>query len=381
MQVPIRVLVLLRPSVSPGILLAVAYSTFALASTPFLFDAVVDAYDVPLVLASLIGVGQLGGFVVGSWAGGRWLRPRRRVFVAALAVAVASNVAAASLPPYATLIALRVASGLSLGLIAWFAWVQVFGDRKGTNDVAVIGPVAGMVASPIIALFATGGGAAAVFALLGAVAAIPLVVNRSTGAADRVPERTERSRPVPAARWLLICLGLFTLGGSTVFQYAVVLGTGRAGLSTATVALVFSGNALASIPSARWPWARGIPSPWLALTGGCAIAACVATSPVVFSAAIVVWGFTFWMGIPGVFDVLAERSANPGDRAGDAQSIMAAGRVVGPFLGGALLDTAGAVTTGVIGGGLMVVAAAGVFAVRVVAPPRTVADRVEDSYR
>lgn len=381
MQVPIRVLVLLRPSVSPGILLAVAYSTFALASTPFLFDAVVDAYDVPLVLASLIGVGQLGGFVVGSWAGGRWLRPRRRVFVAALAVAVASNLAASSLPPYGLLVALRVASGLSLGLIAWFAWVQVFGDRKGTNDVAVIGPVAGMVASPIIALFATGGGAAAVFALLGAVAAIPLVVNRSTGAADRVPERTERSRPVPAARWLLICLGLFTLGGSTVFQYAVVLGTGRAGLSTATVALVFSGNALASIPSARWPWARGIPSPWLALTGGCAIAACVATSPGVFSAAIVVWGFTFWMGIPGVFDVLAERSANPGDRAGDAQSIMAAGRVVGPFLGGALLDTAGAVTTGVIGGGLMVVAAAGVFAVRVIAPLRTVADRVENSYR
>ena len=371
MQIPVRVLVLLRPSVSAGILLAMAYSTFALAATPFLFDALLAAYDVSLTEASLIGVGQMGGFVVGSWGGGRILAPRRRIFVAALGAAVAANLASATLPPFALLVLLRTASGLSLGVISWFAWVQVFGDRHGTNDVAVIGPVAGMVASPVIALFAGEGGASAVFALLAALAVVPLVFNRGTGAAHRVPRRDRRSRAVPAARWLLVCLGSFTLGGSAVFQYAVVLGTGRTDLTAPAIALVFSANSLASIPAARWPWSRGVPAPWLATTALCAATIGLSTDSVSFAAALVVWGFAFWMGVPGVFDVLAARSAHPGDRAGDAQSVMAAGRVAGPFLGGALLDGPGPGALAAVGGGLMLAAAGGVYAVRVAFPARS----------
>lgn len=370
MQIPVRLLLLLRPSVSPGILLAVGFSTFVLGSTPFLFDLVIDEYGIGLTLASLIGVCQLGGFVLGSWGSGRWLSPRRRVFIVALGLAVASNLASAALPPFALLVLLRFVSGLALGLISWFAWVQVFGDDQRMGDIAVMGPVAGIISSPLIALFATRGGAATVFALLGTLAIVPLVFNRGSGASDTVPRATKRSAPVPAAVVILICLGVFTLGGSSVFQYAVVIGIMRLDVEPASVALFFSANALASIPAARWRGRRGIPGPWLAATGLCAIVMTQAPNTAVFAAVITVWGFFFWMGIPGVFSVLAERSANPADRAGDAQAIMAGGRVVGPFVGGAILEGLGPSALGFVGGGMMIGAGVVVFALRTVTKPR-----------
>ncbi|MFV0524483.1 MAG: MFS transporter [Acidimicrobiales bacterium] len=369
MHVPVRLYTLLHPSVSPGVLLAVAFSTFVLGASPFLFGLVSDHYGVGLGLASLVGVAQMLGFVVGSWGAGRFLVPRRRVFVVCLASAVVANLASGMLPPFPVLIALRLVSGLGLGLISWFAWVQVFGDEDGMGDVAVIGPVAGIIASPLIALFARGG-VAQVFTMLGVLAVVPLVMNRSTGAADRVPPRAGRSRPVPVAVTLLICLGLFTIGGSSVFQFAVVLGRDRLGLDAGAVSWALSANAVAAIPATRWPYRRGLPGPWMAVTGACALALTVAPAVGVFVGAIVVWGFAFWMGVPGVFTVLADRSAHPADRAGDAQAVMAAGRVIGPVLGGVLLDAGGALTLGLVGSTLMVAAGAGVFAARASSRPR-----------
>jgi DHA1 family inner membrane transport protein len=82
-----------------------------------------------------------------------------------------------------------------------------------------------------------------------------------------------------------------------------------------------------------------------------------ATSGPLFVVAIAFWGFAFWMGTPGAFSLLAARSAAPGERAGDAQAVMAAGRVVGPLAGGVLLDATSAGVLGVVGG--VVVGAAG----------------------
>jgi predicted MFS family arabinose efflux permease len=356
--------------VSTGILLAVGFSTFVLSATPFLLDLVADEYGIGLAAASLIGVFQLGGFVLGSWGSGRWLTPRRRVFIAALLLAVAANLLSIALPPFPLLIALRFVSGLSLGLISWFAWVQVFGDDSRMGEIAVMGPISGILASPLIALFADGGGAAGVFFLLAILSLVPLVFNRGSGAADRVPKRTARSSPIPVARVLLAALGLFTIGGSATFQYAVVLGTGRPGLDPATIALIFSANSLAGIPAARWPWRRGLPGPWLIVTGACAAVMALTPVPLVFAASIMLWGFAFWMGVPGVFKVLAERSAHPADRAGDAQAVMAAGRVVGPLIGGAILDGLGSAALGLIGGSLMASAGVIVFVLRWKVPAR-----------
>jgi predicted MFS family arabinose efflux permease len=64
------------------------------------------------------------------------------------------------------------------------------------------------------------------------------------------------------------------------------------------------------------------------------------------------WGFAFWMGVPGVMEMLAARSLSRGERAGDAQGALALGRTMGPVIGGGFVDSSGY-------GGLAVTAAVG----------------------
>ena len=368
MQSPVRLVYLLRPTVQLGILLAVGFSVVAFVSTPFLLPEIADHYGISLGVASMIGVFQLGGFVIATWGAGRCLQPRERVFVAALMAAAAANLASAALPAFGLLVPLRLVNGVALGLLAWYGWVQAFGDDRRMGDVAVAGPVVGVVAAPLVSVLLEAGGPRLVFAALAGVSLVPLAFGYRS-AVRELPTSRARHRAVPAARVLLVCLGLFTLGGSAVFIYAVVLGTGDPGLSVAAVAAGFSLNAVVAVPAARLRATRRIPSPWMAATAVCAIVVATTSWPWLFMGALVVWGFFFWAAIPGVFDVLASRSRYPEERVGDAQALMAAGRAGGPLLGGVLIDAAGATVLGIVGSALMLAAAIGVFTTRTVARP------------
>ena len=368
MQSPVRLVYLLRPTVKAGILLAVGFSVLAFVSTPFLLPEIADYYDVSLGAASMIGVFQLGGFVIATWGAGRCLQPTEPVFVAALVAAAAANLASAALPAFALLVSLRLVNGVALGLLAWYGWVQAFGDDRRMGDVATAGPVVGVIAAPLVSVLLGAGGPRLVFAALAAVSLVPLVFDYRSEVSE-LPRDRSRHRAVPAARVLLVCLGLFTLGGSAVFIYAVVLGTGDPGLSVPLVAVGFSLNAVVAIPGARLRGARKIPSPWMAATAVCAIVVATTDWPWLFLGALVVWGFFFWAAIPGVFEVLARRSRYPEERVGDAQALMAAGRAGGPLLGGLLIDYAGVVVLGLVGSGLMLIAAIGVFTTRSAAHP------------
>ena len=368
MQSPVRLVYLLRPTVKVGILLAVGFGVLAFVSTPFLLPEIADHYGISLGAASMIGVFQLGGFVIATWSAGRCLQPRESVFVSALVAAAAANLVSAALPPFALLVGLRLVSGLALGLLGWYGWVQAFGDDRRMGDVAVAGPVVGVIAAPLVSVLLDSGGPRLVFAVLAGVSLIPLAFGYRSEVRE-LPRPRVRNRAVPAARVILVCVALFTLGGSAVFVYAVVLGTGDPGLSVSTIATAFSLNALVGIPAARLRASRKIPSPWMAATAVCAILLATASQPWLFLGALVVWGFFFWMAIPAVFEVLASRSRYPEERVGDAQALMAAGRAGGPLLGGLLLDTAGATVLGIVGSGLMLAAAIGVFTTRTVAQP------------
>lgn len=369
MQIPVRLVLLLRPTVAIGVLLAVGLGTVVFTSTPFLLPELAEHYDIGLGTVSLVSVFQLGGFVVSTWAAGRWLRPRPAAFVVGLVVSAVANLVSAALPAFPILMALRLTSGLALGLVAWYGWVQAFGDDHRMRDVAVTGPVVGVFAAPLVAVVIDIGGPELTFAFLAALSLIPLAFGPGVIHGD-LPTHRPRRRAVPAARVLLICLGLFTLGGSSVFQYAVVLGTGAPALSAQTIALAFSFNALAGIPAARRRKDLGIPSLWMAATATCAILLTTTSQSWLFLGALVFWGFAFWIATPSVFRVLASRSRYPEERAGDAQAIMAAGRAAGPFVGGVLLDGPGSTVLGLVGAALMTIAAIGVFTVRTVSPPR-----------
>ena len=368
MQSPVRLVYLLRPTVKVGILLAVGFSVLAFVSTPFLLPEIADHYDISLSAASMIGVFQLGGFVIATWGAGRCLQPREPIFVTALLAASAANLASAALPAFALLVALRLVSGMALGLLAWYGWVQAFGDDRRMGDVAVAGPVIGVIAAPLVSTLLGAGGPRLVFAVLAGVSLVPLAFGYRSDVRE-LPRQRSRHRAVPAARVLLVCLGLFTLGGSAVFIYAVVLGTGEPGLSVALVAAGFSLNAVVGIPGARLRAARRIPSPWMAATAVCAIIVATTAWSWLFLGALVVWGFFFWAAIPGVFEVLATRSRYPEERVGDAQALMAAGRAGGPLLGGLLIDSAGGTVLGLVGSGLMLIAAIGVFTTRYIPEP------------
>ena len=370
MQSPVRLVYLLRPSVKVGILLAVGFSVLAFVSTPFLLADISDHYGIGLTEASMIGVFQLGGFVITSWGAGRFLQPRERVFVGALVAAAAANLGSAALPAFGLLVTLRLVSGMALGLLAWYGWVQAFGDARRMGDVAVAGPVVGIIAAPLVSTVLDAGGPRLVFAVLAGVSLVPLAFGFRSEVRE-LPRRSTRHRPVPAARVILACLCLFTLGGSAVFIYAVVLGTGDPGISATVIAVGFSLNAVVAIPGARLKAVRKIPSLPMAATAVCAVLVGTGDEAWLFFGALVVWGFFFWAAIPGVFEVLASRSRYPEERVGDAQAVMAAGRAGGPLLGGLLIDGAGAATLGIVGGTLMLVSAAGVFATRIAVKPET----------
>ena len=346
LQAPLRLLAAARPSVPAALLLAIATSTAVFAATPFLLPSVADEFDVAIGTAGLMSTTQLAGFVVASWVGGRFLRPVRRVFVVGTLLGVVANLASAAAPSFELLTASRFVSGLSLGLAAWIAWQAAFGNDEKTGDVAVVGPLVGVLVSPLIAVVLQTAGLRWLFVLLAIVTALPLLFTRQVPAVDHLRPHRTRHAPTRAARAILVALGAITLGGSSVFVYAAAIGEELVRLSPYTVSLLFSGNALAAIPSARWTGRRGPAGLWFLATAVCAITIAMARNGAVFGVALVGWGFVFFMGVPAAFSLLAARSNFPEERAGDAQAVMALGRVFGPLLGGALYASG---STGLLG--------------------------------
>jgi len=352
-QAPVRLLEAARPSVPAALLVAIASSTAVFTATPFLLPAVADEYGVAVSTAGWMSTAQLAGFVVASWIGGRFLRPVRSVFVIGTLTGVVANLGSAAAPSFEVLAVLRFGSGLSLGFAAWIAWQAAFGNTEKTGDVAVVGPLVGVVLSPMIALVLESVGLRWLFVLLAAIAATPLLWTRQVPRVERLRPHRTRHTPTRAARVILVSLGLITLGGSSVFVYSAAIGKDLDGLSPLTVSLLFSGNALAGIPSARWTGRRGPAGMWFLVTACCALAIAAARSGVVFGLAIVGWGFVFFMGVPAAFNLLAARSNFPEERAGDAQAMMALGRVFGPIMGGALLAAGSEGTLGVVAASVM----------------------------
>lgn len=376
MQVPIALLRAVRPQEHPGLLLGTAYATAVLTVGPFLLPAVADEYGIGLGLASLSTALQLVGFTLGSFGAGRLLRTRGRILGLAVLVALFTNAASALLPPYAVLLALHTLTGVAVGVITWYAWSQVFGATERMSEIAVVGPLVGLTTAPIAVALRDAFGPEGIYLALAATAIVPLAFSRRSGAAEpdffaTRTERGDRHAPTPAARRVLICLGLLTLGGSAVFTYGAVIASQQTSLPSQAIAWSFSVNAVASIPSARWTGDRGRAGLWLLGCACSAVAMGVVGIGAVFIAAMAFWGFAFWMGVPGAYALLGAASLHPEERAGDAQAIMAAGRVIGPLVGGLLLDRASAPVLGVIGGSIMAIAGLGLLTVDPPARRRT----------
>lgn len=355
-QTPVRLAAALRPNLPAGVLTATAVSTVVFAATPFLIPAVAADRALDVGLVGIISTAQLGGFVLATTFAPRRFRPRRRMMVTAIVLGVLANLWSALAPSFALLVAARLVNGLSLGLIAWIAWSEVFGDNERVGDVATIGPIIGTIASPIVAVIADHSGPDWLFVVLAGLYLVPVGFIRGMRLDASTRPRQTRHRPTRAAVAILVALGLLTFGGSATFIYIGAIGSDLVGLSPLVVSLAFSANAIAGLPSARYRGIRPLAGIWMSVTATSAILVCTVHQPVVFWLAMVAWGFAFWMGVPGAFALLAERSNYPDERAGDAQAVMAFGRVVGPIVGGALYET-GPAALGLGAGAIMLAGA------------------------
>ncbi len=337
MQVPVRLLNAARLQVPAPMLAAIAASTLVFIATPFLIPAIAEYYDVATGSVGWMSTAQLAGFVVASFGAGRFLRPSRAVFVAIGVLGCLANAASAAAPGLIVLTFTRAASGVALGLAAWFGWQAAFGDRGKTGDVAVVGPLVGVIGTPLISWLASTHGPDWVFGTLAVTSAIPLVFVTRVAVADDVPRTRGRRKPATGpAKVILVALALITFGGSSVFVFAAAFGLESVGVSATTVSIVFTLNAVASIPAAKWPFNKGKAGVWYLATGTLALLLSVTAQPWIYVPALIAWGFCFFMGTPTSFTLLAERSRYPEERAGDAQAVMAIGRVFGPLMGGAL---------------------------------------------
>jgi predicted MFS family arabinose efflux permease len=362
-QIPLRLQLLVRTEVPTGVLLAAAYAAVVFMATPLLLPAIADEYDLSLGATSFVATAQLGGFVLGSWGAGRFLDPRRRVFTTSLVIVLVANAVSVFLPTYSVLISLRVVSGLALGIIVWFSWVLAFGDSQRTSEVAVVGPLIGVVSAPIIGLVVGEFGPGGSFALFAALAVIPLVFGRTTHMQVQPPQRTGRNRPTRSALVMLLALLALTLGGSAVFSFSAII-AGDLQMSPLVLSLAYSANALAGVPSARAKRQSSRPWLWLIVVGTMATLLTVNSSALGFYAIVMLWGFAYWRAVPPAFTLLAERSNFPEQRAGDAQAIMAVGRVIGPLIAGLLLDQGDPWVLGVVASTVIGSAAVAVWVVQ-----------------
>lgn len=354
-QTPLRALGALRPNIPPVVLVATAVSTVVFTATPFLITELADEHGVSTGSVGVISSLQLAGFVIASWGAGRVLRPRRRLMVIAVLIGLVANLGS-GLVDYSAMLPLRFLNGIALGTIAWLAWAEVFGDDERVGDVAVIGPIVGTIMSPVVGTFGDRFGPDALFIALGAIHIAPLLFVRSSRLSSPQRVHTTRHRPTPSAVVAMLSLGLMTLGGSAVFVFANSIGREQVGLPALGVALLFSMNSIAGIPSSRFRGERRNAALWISVTAAAAFTIAVIHHPVAFGLGLTVWGFAFWMGVPAAFSVLARNSKYPAERAGDAQAYMALGRVIGPIIGGLLFDS-GPWALGLIGSGIMLTAA------------------------
>lgn len=349
-----------RPQASPGVVAGAALVAAVFAATPFLLPDVADRLDVPLGATGLMSTAQVAGFAVASFLAGRLFRPRRRLHYGGILLIAVACLGSAVVTDFGLLVATRVLAGVGMGTLTWIAWADATRHSRGLGEVAAIAPITAALASPILGWLTERGGYRWVFATLAIAAALTVLFKVDFGDLPRVGRNVSGSR---SNRLLLVSLFLLTLGGSSVFVFAGAIGTGLVGLSPVNVAWALSLNAIAGVAGTRVTARTGRVGLSLLGAAGSALTLGILGAPLAYVIAMTVWGFSFWVFVPGVVKLLADMSLTPAERVGDAQALMAVGRVFGPIVGGIAIAGANYQRLSIVGASIMFSAAALTIAV------------------
>ena len=348
MFAPIRALLSHRPN-SALILVAGAVAVSLLfAATPFLIPLVAEEFDVSLGAAGLLSAVQVAGFAVTTFVAGRRWRASHSKMVAAAVAGIGLNAGSALTTDFGVLLAFRLVVGATAGVFTWLAWADAMRDTASMRRISAVGPISVLVGAPLLAWIGAAGGASALYWSL-AVTPLPVLVLRSDYLSTRPPGR-RRMSPSRSNVVLLVALGVLTMAGSSLFVFTGAFGVDEVGLGAVAVAVGFSVNAGAGLAGAWWPRRPTVAWPWMIGITLSASTLVAIPHPVAFYGGMFGWGFAFWMAIPRILSAVADWSLVPDERVGDAQSIMAVGRAVGPVVGAVLVGAGSFGRLGVFSG-------------------------------
>ncbi|UCG41247.1 MAG: hypothetical protein JSV07_03030 [Acidimicrobiia bacterium] len=340
---PIRQALSVRRGLNAGLLVGTASVSALLSLTPLVLPIFEDHFEVSVSIVGLASSLQVGAFALASFLGGRFLSASNRLFRFSLVALAVANVAAAFAPSFSLLVATRAVSGTAAGLVNWLAWRQAARIPRQMGSVAVIGPATAAVASVVLGFLIDRFGFGTAYVVLAGAALIALAFPIDIQPGDPVGRNTSPSR---SNKLLLAALGCITLFGSAIFLFAgYYLGPER-GAPPWLLAWALAGNAAAGIFGARRHMQSG--GIWFLGTATCALVLGVVPNAWAGFLAMLMWGAFFWFAVPSVLRLIEDYSNHPGERSGDAQAVMAAGRVVGPLLGGSLIAAISPTALGIV---------------------------------
>ncbi len=331
---PVRSLYAVGRQAPAAVLLAMVASTLMFSATPFLLGPVSDEFGVGRGLAGGISVVQVGVFAIVNLLVPRFLSPSQNLYRLALGSMVASGLLSAWTGSFWLLLVFRAFAGAGAGVLTWLAWADAMRHERSMAAVSAIGPITALVGAPLFA-FVAQSGVDAIYSVLALVAMPGLFTKLQLVGVTRPSRARSRSR---SNRVLLLALAISTFSGASLFVFESVAATDVLGMSPTATSFAFSLNAAAGLVGARFSRRHVVPGRWMASIGLGAFLTIWGGSPLWFYVGMIWWGFAFWMSIPGVLLMLAERSLARDERAGDAQALMAFGRAGGPIMGGAFVD-------------------------------------------
>ena len=333
MHVPSRILYGGRKGTPAALIAATVAATMLFASTPFLIVPLSQRYGISEGSAGSVSVVQVGAFAVVNFVLPRLLRPSGKLLRLSAFTLVVSNVLSIFAGNFGVLLLVRLVAGAAAGTMTWLAWSNAMVHRKSMSAIASTGPMSLLIAAPLISIVAESG-AGAVYAALAVVAIPAAVLIAPVGGRKRSKGVISGSR---SNRILLGSLFALTFFGSALYINQTIVAREIHGLSSLASSLAFSANAAGAIIGARLS-TRHIYPGWMLASIAPAALMTVLGPPWMFYVGMAWWGFAFWMGIPGVLQMLVDRSLEPSERAGDGQGMMALGRTGGPALGGIFVD-------------------------------------------
>lgn len=337
-------------------MLAMVASTLMFSATPFLLEPVSEEFGVGRGLAGAISVVQVGVFAVVNLLVPRLVTPSQRLFRLSLGAMAVSGLLSAWTGSFWLLLVFRAFAGAGAGVLTWLAWADAMRHERSMAAVSAIGPITALVGAPLFA-FVAQWGVDALYTVLAVVAVPGLFTTLELVGVSR--PTTKRSGST-SNRVLLLALALMTFSGASLFVYESVAATEVLGMSATATSFAFSLNAAAGLLGARFSRKHVVPGRWMASIAIGAFLTIWGGSPLWFFVGMFWWGFAFWMSVPGVLQMLAQRSLARDERAGDAQALMAFGRAGGPVMGGAFVDAgsfqglAVAASVGIAASGLIV---------------------------